>query len=169
MPITEQHRKEDLGQAYVSAVIAKAGYNISHDRHDDYHDGTIKEVACFNGHFFPTGFGINYQLKSTCDVIFQGEHILYDLESKNYNELVRETTMFPSILILFVLPKDEHEWLTVSCDELVIRKCAWWYSLVGLPPTDNTASKRICVPQNQILTPDSLIKLMEKVKGAEKL
>lgn len=44
MPITNQHRQEDLGQAYVSAVAAKAGFNLSYDKHDYGYDGTVKKV-----------------------------------------------------------------------------------------------------------------------------
>ena len=118
MPITEQHRKEDLGQAYVRAVIAKAGFNYGKDDHDYGIDGTIKEVTNIKGRFFPSGAGICYQLKSSCDVQFQDDVVIYDLESKNYNDLVADTLTFPIILILFVLPKSEDEWLSVTENEI---------------------------------------------------
>lgn len=169
MPITEQHRKEDLGQAYVRAVIAKAGFNYGKDDHDYGIDGTIKEVTNIKGRFFPSGAGICYQLKSSCDVQFQDDVVIYDLESKNYNDLVADTLTFPIILILFVLPKSEDEWLSVTENEMIIRRCAWWYSLKGRPSTNNSATKRIQIPRNQIFSPESLIELMKKAKGGESL
>ena len=42
MSITVQHQKEALGQAYVRAVIAKAGFNFGKSEHDYGYDGTIK-------------------------------------------------------------------------------------------------------------------------------
>ena len=95
--------------------------------------------------------------------------IIYDLESKNYNDLVIENTSFPSILILFVLPEDEDAWLDASDERLIIRKCAWWYSLEGQPPTTNLGTKRIKIPENQVFSPEALHKLMENVKGGHKL
>lgn len=169
MGITIQHRKEALGQAYVRAVIAKAGYNFGKSDVDYGFDGTIKDVVDRGGRYFENGFGLNFQLKSSCDVSFQGDEIIYDLESKNYNDLVIETTMLPNILILFVLPEAESDWLECTMEQMVIKKCAWWCSLEGLPPTANSETKRIKIPESQMFSPDELHRLMEKVKGGYKL
>ena len=169
MAITEQHRKEDLGQAFVTATIAKAGFTVSYSNHDYGIDGLIKDIAKADHGYYETGFGINYQLKSSWDVSFDGNYIVYDLESRNYNDLILERTMLPSILILFVLPENESQWLTVSEDQMIIKKSAWWCSLKGLPPTHNTSKKRIRIPKNQLLTPDSLTYLMDKVREGEQL
>lgn len=169
MSITIQHKKEALGQAYVRAVIAKAGFNLGKSDFDYGFDGTIKDVANRSGRYFETGYGLNFQLKSSCDVTFEGDYLVYDLESKNYNDLVIETTMLPNILILFVLPQDEDTWVSVDRDKLTIRQCAWWCSLEGLPSTENKTAKRIRIPIGQIFSPDALVDLMNKVKGGTKL
>lgn len=170
MPITAQHQKEALGQAYVRAVIAKAGFNFAKDEFDYGLDGTIKEVdQRGDGRYFDTGFGINFQLKSTSAVSFSDNEVIYDLESKNYNDLIIETTTWPNILVLFVLPEDEENWLSVTSDRLVIKQCAWWCSLEGLPPTPNNTPKRIRIPNNQVFSPSALKELMEKVKGGDRL
>lgn len=169
MSITVQHKKEALGQAYVRAVIAKAGFNLGKSDFDYGFDGTIKDVDNRHGRYFETGFGLNFQLKSSCDVFVEGDYLVYDLESKNYNDLVIETTMLPNILILFVLPQDEDTWVSVDKNKLMIRQCAWWCSLEGLPATDNKTAKRIRIPINQIFSPDALVEIMNKVKGGVKL
>lgn len=169
MPITNQHKQEDLGQAYVRAVIAKAGFNLSSDNHDYGYDGTVKDVVNRGGRYVNTGFGFDYQLKSSSNVTFNGDHLVYDLESKNYNDLTDEEGLFPKVLILFVLPKDEAEWLTVTSDEMILKRCAWWCSLKGLPQTGNNSTKRISIPINQIFTPSAAIEIMEKVKGGKEL
>lgn len=168
--ITIQHKKEALGHAYVRAVVAKAGYNFGGRSDFDYgFDGTIKDVINRNGRYFESGFGLGFQLKSSCDVSYQDGMVLYDLESKNYNDLVMERTSFPNILILFVLPEDESIWLDFSPDRLIIQRCAWWCSLEGQPPTPNISSKRIKIPEQQVFSPDELQKMMENVKGGVEL
>ena len=169
MSITVQHQKEALGQAYVRAVIAKAGFNFGKSEHDYGYDGTIKEVVNRGGRYVESCFGINFQLKSSCDVTFENGHVVYDLESKNYNDLVEESSMLPNILILLALPTDSNDWLEVTADQLIMKRCAWWCSLEGQEPTTNQTTKRIFIPDGQILSPAALIGLMEKVKGGKKL
>lgn len=169
MPITIQHQKEALSQAYVRAVIAKAGFNFGKTEFDYGIDGTIKDVINRNGRYVDSCFGINFQLKSSCDISFENGHVIYDLESKNYNDLVTESSMLPNILILLALPSNSDEWLEVTLDQLVMRKCAWWCSLEGQEPTTNETTKRIAIPDCQIFSPTTLVDLMEKVKGGEKL
>ena len=122
MSITVQHQKEALGQAYVRAVIAKAGFNFGKSEHDYGYDGTIKEVVNRGGRYVESCFGINFQLKSSCDVTFENGHVVYDLESKNYNDLVEESSMLPNILILLALPTDSNDWLEVTADQLIMKK-----------------------------------------------
>ena len=169
MAITIQHQKEALGESYVRAVVAKAGFNFGKSEFDYGFDGTIKEVITRGSRHYESGVALNFQLKSSCDVEFDGDNLTYDLESKNYNDLVAATTMMPCILVLFVLPRDESLWLCVDDEKLVIQKAAWWCSLEGESPTDNTSTKRIQIPINQVLTPAALIDLMNKVKGGQKL
>lgn len=169
MSITPQHQKEALSKAYIRAVIAQAGFNIGFEEFDYGIDGTIKDVIDRNGRYCDTGFGINFQLKSSSNVVFEQGHLVYDLESKNYNDLVAESYALPNILILFVLPSNNTDRLSVSSEQLVIRKCAWWCSLEGQKPTTNQATKRIAIPEEQIFSPESLCMLMKKVKEGEKL
>ena len=131
--------------------------------------GTIKEVVNRGGRYVESCFGINFQLKSSCDVTFENGHVVYDLESKNYNDLVEESSMLPNILILLALPTDSNDWLEVTADQLIMKRCAWWCSLEGQEPTTNQTTKRIFIPDGQILSPAALIGLMEKVKGGKKL
>ncbi len=146
MSITVQHRKEALGQAYLRAVVAMAGYNLGKSEFDYCFDGTIKDVVTRDGRYYENGIGINFQLKSSSDVFFQNGNVVYDLECKNYNDLVPESTMLPKILVLFVLPTDESDWLNVSTQCLTMKRCAWWCSLEGLPATKIYSQKESTYP-----------------------
>ena len=55
-------------------------------------------------------------------------------------------------------------WLTVNDNETLLRKCAWWCSLKGYPEVENKERVVIEIPLTQQLTPEALIKLMQKVK-----
>ncbi len=165
MAITDEHRKESLGKAFVSAVIAKAGFNSSFDVFDYGYDGTIKDVGCRNNRHYNTGFNIDFQLKSTCNALFEDDCIAYDLEAKNYNDLVEKGRPQPQILLLFVLPQNEDEWLTISEDSIESKKSIWWCSLKGNEQTKNEETKRIRIPRSQLFTPAALIEMMNKVKG----
>ncbi len=169
MGMPENDKKEALGQAYVRAVVAKAGYNIARSDKDFGLDGTIKDIQVRNNRFYETGFGIEYQLKSSSNVYFEDDQIVYDLESNNYNDLATWSGTNPGILMLLVLPNDENEWLDFTKDRLKIRRCAWWCSLEGSLPTDNIATKRIRIPQGQVFSPESLEAMMHTVRGGSRL
>lgn len=170
VPITVEHQKESLGSAYVHAVIAKAGYNSVGKPEFDYgYDGKIFDVVDRGGRYAETGVGLNYQLKSSSNVSFRDGKIYYDLKVTNYNDLAAPRVMLPSILILFVLPEVVIDWLDISCDNMIIKKCAWWCSLEGQPLTTNTSTKTISIPTEQIFSPEALIEIMKKVQGGDNL
>ena len=49
---------------------------------------------------------------------------------KNYNDL-RIFTQTPRLLVVLELPRDESQWMTVTAEELVPRRRAYWLSLLG--------------------------------------
>lgn len=110
MLITVRHQKEALSQAYICAVIAKAGFNFGKTDFDYGIDGTTKDIINRNERYVDSCFGINFQLKSSCDVTFENGFVIYDLECKNYNDLVVESSTLSNILILLALPPNSDEW-----------------------------------------------------------
>lgn len=162
--ISEEHIKEGLSQAFAIAVAHKAGLNISTEWHDYGIDGTFKDVKRRGRRRVNSGFNIEFQLKSTINASCKDGKISYDLEVKNYNDLVDETVRIPRILILFLLPQDSKEWIKVEDNKTIIQKCGWWYSLKGMKPSKNKKRKRIHIPIEQILTPNELRELMDKFK-----
>lgn len=66
--LTEQHIKEGLSLAYVEAVSAHAGANLSAPRRHDYGiDGTFQRVTIYQSRRRETGHMLNFQCKSTVD------------------------------------------------------------------------------------------------------
>jgi len=73
------------------------------------------------------------------------------------------------ILRLYVMPRNENEWLKINPNETALQRCAWWSSLQGFPDTSNRDSIRISIPVHQTLTPKVLVELFDKVRKGEML
>lgn len=69
----------------------------------------------------------------------------YALKRRNY-DLLRGPTQVPRLLVVLALPEDAADWLHISSEELIMRRCAYWVSLAGAPETDNTTSVTVSVP-----------------------
>ena len=62
------------------------------------------------------------------------------------------------------MPKEKEEWVAVTTEQTILKKCAWWCSLKGNPKTNNKKKIRIEIPDNQLLTSSELLRLIEQVK-----
>ena len=61
------------------------------------------------------------------------------------------------------LPPDAAEWLVHSEDELLLRRCCYWWMVTG-EWSDNSRTVRIRIPRGQQLTPDRLTALFQQLK-----
>jgi hypothetical protein len=165
----ESHIKEGLSRAYAIAVAHKAGMNFARPDYDYGFDGIFRDIQNINGRYCDSGWNIDIQLKATVNVLQESDYIKYDLEAKNYNDLVSTEAGTPRMLVLFVLPKDQAEWLNISEEGTILKNCAWWCSFKGMEPTNNANTVRVSIPKNQLLTEVSLRELMNKVKMGEEL
>lgn len=165
--MTEAHIKQELSISYMKAISASAGMTCEIRGIDYGIDGSIHDIVydARRRAYRDSSFGIDFQLKSTVNAHLKNDTFLYDLESKNYLDLINMNVGRSRILILYVLPRDKMQWVEVSHTETIIKKCAYWCSLRGLPEVENTNTVRIKVPANQLLTSDELKRLMGIVKG----
>lgn len=109
---------------------------------------------------------VDLQLKATTalEVGVDGR-IRYRLPIKNYNDL-RIRTMIPRLLVVLDLPKDESQWMTVTDDELVLRRRAYWLSLQsGFNDVGDQATVTVSIPDAQRLSVESLRHLMEQARS----
>ncbi len=114
---------------------------------------------------------ISVQLKSVYSKNNYSEdenYIYYDLKVKNYNDL-RSDRSNPIILGLLILPEEESTWVHNDIDRLLIKKCMYWLYLKGFIDTNNTTTVRIPIPKQSILTPVSLIKILQDVAEGKML
>ncbi|MBU0645567.1 MAG: DUF4365 domain-containing protein [Alphaproteobacteria bacterium] len=152
--ITEQHIQEGLSRSYIQAVAGIAGVNLLADREFDYgFDGTFRKVSFRGDRRVENSFPLDFQLKCTKNWQLDGGCIVYDLESKTYNDLVtRHPSGTGAILIVLCLPESSSDWVEVSEDYLKVQKCCYYTRLSGDPVKNEKSSKRIWIPRENILT-----------------
>ena len=89
-----------------------------------------------------------------------------DLSKKNHDDLTAPS-LVPRILVVFVMPEDEAEWLSLTQEALVLRRCAYWRSLRGEPAVDNGTSRRVYLSRKRTFDPDTLRRLLLQVAREE--
>lgn len=156
--LTMNDREEELSRAYVQAIAAGAGYMTAEFRPD--RDGTDIQVRA-GGSMRPS---LDIQLKATIDLEPTKEGTFrYPLKRRNY-ELLRVPTLVPNVLVVLALPRDSADWLTVTADQLVLRRCAYWVSLKGYPETENQDTVTITVENENRFDVEALMALMERAR-----
>ncbi|BDA66905.1 hypothetical protein RIVM261_029880 [Rivularia sp. IAM M-261] len=90
---------------------------------------------------------MDLQVKSTSLDVLSLESIRYPLKIKNYNELRKEKTIVPRILVVVLIPELLQEWINQSETELCMRRCAYWISLRGQAETKNTDKVTVYIPR----------------------
>lgn len=156
MPIPETHIMERLSVAYVRAVAAKAGACLYFTDGSEYGtDGILQEIREFpNGKYAPSGYMISVQIKATTRCIRNEDQIVYDLEADAYNKIVTNEGV-PIILVVFSVPTNSDDWISIDELSLTVRECCYWSVLSG-NPTSNSSSKRITIPRRNLFTADSV-------------
>lgn len=96
----------------------------------------------------PNRYVIDIQLKATARSEESHDGLHFRLKQKNYNDLVDPSRTVPLLLLVLELPADESAWLECTPEQLIMRKCGWWFSLVGENPID-AESKTVVIPHTQ--------------------
>lgn len=168
--LSEEDVKEQLSFNYVHAIAATSSFScekVTVDR--DSVDVTIRakgKLVEDAETFSPT---LDLQLKSEVEPDISNGKVKHDLKIKNYEELRGERYDSNRILVLLARPDDPVDWLSCTPEQLIARRCCYWYSLRGLPDVDNEATRRVKIPEEQRLTPDSLEMLMQTIARGEEV
>lgn len=155
-------RKARLSLAYIEAVAARAGYQVSEPRIDD---DSVDGLLMGREGRRPR---IEFQAKATARDVVGPEHISFPLKIKNYNDL-RAETIVPRLLIVLAMPDDEQLWLKHSEQELALRHCCYWTSLLGAPATENGDSVTVHLPRANLFDSANLTALMTRVDSGDAL
>jgi hypothetical protein len=150
--------QEQFSKAFILATASMAGCSVAEPRPDD--DSIDWTLSC---RLKPRRPKLDLQVKSTGDGTGTEAAIHYPLKRKNYDELTLEGLLAPRLLVLVVVPVEPMAWLTASPEALVLRHCAYWVSLRGLPTTDNESSVTVQVPRENLFDVNALKALMWKI------
>ena len=155
--LTPEDRKEGLSRGYVQVVAAAAGYTLAEQNFD--RDGVDLQVRA-GGALRPS---LDLQLKATARLARVGTDWRFDLPKRNY-DLLRERTLVPRILVVLNLPAEEGDWLSISEEELVLRRCAYWADITDAPESDNERTVTISIPEHNRFDADALKRLMDRAR-----
>ncbi len=169
--LIDNHKMEILSRAYVQAVAGKAGINLSLGKRElDYGiDGTFHPITVSEGSLVEEGFPLDFQLKASTTWKDDSANIIYDMKVKAYNKIVNRNNRngaVPNILLLLCLPTEPKDWLEISEEQLLLRKCCYWSHLVGEPIDRHPDSSiRVRIPKGQYLSPQSVKMLLDKTEA----
>ena len=79
------------------------------------------------------GPALEIQLKATVNLAIQDDgHFHFPLKRRNY-DLLRITTQAPRLLVVLDVPREKERWVTITEDEPVLRRRAYWLNEIRIP------------------------------------
>ena len=155
-------QKARFSLSYIEAVASHAGLQVVETKVDhDSIDGVL--IADFGQR--PR---IEFQAKATTRDVIRDSRIHFPLTVKNYDDL-RIEAINPRVLIVLIMPKETHQWINQTGDELCLRHCAYWLSVKGEPATVNTHSITVQVPMTNVFDSNQLIGMMRRTESRGEL
>jgi hypothetical protein len=167
--LTDNDIKEELSYAYVHAVASRAGFGCDRPSKDRGSvDVVISADGCFPEDAVLQHAVIQVQLKATSQIVNGDPHFAFPLPMKNYDEL-RARSQATRLLVIFCMPEDAKQWLSVSEETLIARRSAYWCNLTGEPAVENETSRSVRVLHGNIFSPEALKALMTRIARQEEI
>ena len=162
--MTPFQRQEEISKAYLHAVAAKFGFAVGQWSQDHGCIDTTVGAASAVGAGHLSKPKIDVQLKATTQVsVVHDDFISWPLEIDHYDSL-RAGASIPHLLVVLVLPDNVDDAIEHTVEHLLIRRCAYWVNMTGMPPVAPPASsKTVRLPKSQMFSPESLRDIMAKV------
>jgi len=151
--LTKDHAQEGLSRAYVHAVAAAARVNLRMGHEFDYgFDGQFEGITLRGTRHVNDGYPLDFQLKCSWNWTADETDILWSLKTKTYNDLVtREPEAVGVILVLMCLPAAEADWVAITEESIMLRKCCYFTTLSGAPAATETSTKLVKIPRASVL------------------
>jgi hypothetical protein len=161
------HRQESLSRAYIQAIASRCGLNCSFRDFAYGIDVTVHLIQRRDNRYVESGFNLDIQAKSSFAATVADKQVVYDMEVKTYDDLRDPDVGTPRILVLLVQPENETDWIEMTEEELMIRRCAYWLSLKGQGPTMNSSTIRVSIPRANRFSVEALQGIMERLRNGE--
>ena len=155
--LPSEGREEALSKAYAHGVAAAAGYTTAEYDYDRVGTDLLVQGG---GRLSPM---LALQLKATINLrplrSMGGQVFGFQLDGDTYERL-RAPSQVPRLLVVLDMPQTEGEWITITTEELVLRRCAYWLNLHGFPQV--VANRpTVHIPKSQVFDVAGLQGLME--------
>jgi len=165
--LTLNTKKEHLSVAYIHALATKASCAMEEVRVDiDSVDASIWAHGKLAIDSVLSSPKLDIQLKATKNWTVTDGEIKFTLKIKNYNDL-RAKCLVPRILVVMCLPPTEDEWINHDANNLILKKCAYWMSLLGYPDIPNGTSIDVKIPEANLFSHTTLIDILTKISKEE--
>lgn len=162
----------ELAYAYLHAVAARLGVECqcTHRIADNHAiDATLRVHSKLSADFVLASFPVDVQLKSCSrELTDDGGRLSYPLPRRQYDKLRATDRMAPIVLVLFMLPQNQEEWLTLDEASMISRKCAYWVSLYGAPRAE-VDTPTIYVPKANLVSIDGMRGLLCQLSKREEV
>ena len=164
--LPESECKQQISIAYLQAIATGARCSLGEIRVDfDGVDVLVRQGAEHSHYENPQ---VEVQLKCTSrSALLRADHVAYPLDIRTYDLLRSEKRYVEAILAVMVVPPEMDDWVETTEEELKLRRCVYWRSLKGLPPSANQESVTIEVPRGQILDVPGLLNVLRCVGDNE--
>ena len=144
MSIPIQSIEESISVSWVGAIVSRAGASFDIVNYDYGVDLTVRRIDSIGGKRMDMGGVFDCQLKATINWGKDDDFVVYDLDVETYNKLLyrRNNSSIPCFLVVMCLPKDKKDWLCVSEESLIIKKCCYYFSVEGTPTKNKESTPR---------------------------
>jgi hypothetical protein len=159
-PVHHTAQKEQFSIAYVRAVAAVAGYSVYVPSVDNesidlgVSSGDIGRVQSPR---------LELQVKCTAVASLDEDSLRFEVKKKNYDDLRHPNLLVPRILVVVIVPEKLSDWSIHTEEALILRRCAYWVSMLGHPALSNNSSVTIGMPRRQVFSQHSLRHIMSLI------
>lgn len=138
--------QEELSYAYVHAVCSQAGCIARRTPPPAYStDMDITYMSSVCGSQCDVA-SVKVQLKASYAARVSGNYVKLKMEMSDYSKLTF-ASKDPKILILFLMPRNVHQWVTTTEDLLAMKKCAYWLDMRSYSPIKNKENVILNIPR----------------------
>lgn len=154
--MTEDQQKEALSREFLRILANGHGFKVIEPPQDHGVDMivcpvTIRQEPNGRLRYLDSQYKLDFQLKATtpAGVVDSTEDVKYDLDVKNYNDLVqRRGEPLPLHLLVVVLQSSPPTCIAVSPEQIGVLGQAYWYlPAEDAAVSDNQQQVRITIPK----------------------
>ena len=154
--------KEQFSLAYAHAIALAARCTLHGITPDvERVDFTVRQVA---DHNLYEAAQIDVQMKCTSQSVMLNDGVHWTLDVDHYDHLRSGKVYNPKILVVLLVPTNLKDWLDHSADRAILKQCAYWVSLRGLPAVPATQQTRtVVLPPTQPFDVPNLLGILKRV------